>query len=209
MSHTKAVVLVVEDNLVIRMGTVEFLTDSGFETLEANNADAAIQVLEARLDIHLVFTDVEMPGSMDGIKLSHYIRNRWPPVYLIVASGKPMLRECHLPIGARFFPKPYSYSVIVETMTGMMASLGFGQKTFSWARSANRKRERAKDHCQRPRERLRRRRLHLCRRWIVSDFHCARTHLFSRRCDCRAFREARLDGGKSSAHIRDRPSCGG
>ena len=67
-----------------------------------------------------MFTDVGMPGTMDGIKLSHYIRNCWPPVKLIVTSGKMTIGESHLPMEARFFPKPYNESAIVEAMRGML-----------------------------------------------------------------------------------------
>ena len=91
-----------------------------FEPLEASDADEAIRILEARPDIHLVFTDVGMPGTMDGIKLSHYIRDRWPPVKLIVTSGKMTVDENHLPVGAKLFPKPYNESAIVEAMRGML-----------------------------------------------------------------------------------------
>jgi two-component system, response regulator PdtaR len=119
MSHRKAVVLVVEDNPLIRMCAVDLVLAAGFEALEAGDADEAIDILEARADIHLVFTDVSMPGSMDGTKLAHYVRNRWPPVKLIVASGKAVVEESHLPAGARFFPKPYDGGAIVEAMTRM------------------------------------------------------------------------------------------
>jgi two-component system, response regulator PdtaR len=91
---SKPVVLVVEDSHIIRMCAVDLVVAAGFEALEASSADEAIQVLEGRSDIHLVFTDVSMPGSMDGIKLSHYIRKRWPPVKLIVVSGKSMKATC-------------------------------------------------------------------------------------------------------------------
>ena len=121
MSHRRAVILVVEDSPVIRMGAVDFVTRAGFEALEASDADEAIRVLEGRPDIHLVFTDVGMPGPMDGIKLSHYIRLRWPPVKLILTSGKFTVGESHLPAGARFFPKPYNDSTIVEAMIGLLA----------------------------------------------------------------------------------------
>jgi two-component system, response regulator PdtaR len=100
---------------------LQFVIYAGFEPLEAENADEAIRILEARSDIHLVFTDVGMPGTMDGIKLAHYIRERWPLVKLIVASGKAILDEGHLPAGARFFPKPYSDSTIVGAMMGMLS----------------------------------------------------------------------------------------
>jgi two-component system, response regulator PdtaR len=118
----RPVILVVEDDPVIRMGALQLVVDAGFEALEADNADEAIRILEARSDIHLVFTDVGMPGTMDGIKLAHYIRHRWPLVKLIVASGKAILDESHLPEGARFFPKPYSDSTIVGALMGMLSS---------------------------------------------------------------------------------------
>jgi two-component system, response regulator PdtaR len=120
MSNRKTVVLVVEDNPLIRMGAVDLMTSAGFEPLEASDADEAIRILESRPDIHLVFTDVGMPGTMDGIKLSHCIRDRWPPVKLIVTSGKMTVDENHLPVGAKLFPKPYNESSIVEAMRGML-----------------------------------------------------------------------------------------
>ena len=78
MKNGKAVVLVVEDTALIRMSAVHLVLEAGYEALEASDADEAIRILESRSDIDLVFTDVQMPGSMDGIKLSHYIRDRWP-----------------------------------------------------------------------------------------------------------------------------------
>ena len=120
MSNRDPLVLVVEDNPLIRMGALRFLVDAGFEALEANSADEAIRILEARFDIHLVFMDVGMPGTMDGIKLAHYIRDRWPPVKLIVASGKTIPDDTILPAGAKFFPKPYCESTIVAAMIGMV-----------------------------------------------------------------------------------------
>jgi two-component system, response regulator PdtaR len=114
-------ILVVEDDPIIRIGALQLVANAGFEAIEASNADEAIRVLEARSDIHLVFTDVGMPGTMDGIKLAHYIRRRWPPVKLIVASGKAILDESHLPAGARFFAKPYSESTIVGAMIAMLS----------------------------------------------------------------------------------------
>lgn len=120
MKNGKPVVLVVEDSPLIRMSAVELVLDAGFEALEAGNADEAIRILESRDDIDLVFTDVQMPGTMDGIKLSHYIRDRWPPVKLIVASGAAILEESLLPTGSRFFPKPYDSSTISEAMVRLL-----------------------------------------------------------------------------------------
>lgn len=120
MSQPKRVVLVVEDTSLIRMLAVELLEQAGFETLEAESADEAIRILQRRPDIHLVLTDVHMPGTMDGIKLSHYIRDRWPPVLLVVASGKAIVEESQLPAGARFFAKPYDGAKLVETISHML-----------------------------------------------------------------------------------------
>jgi CheY-like chemotaxis protein len=122
MLNGKAVVLVVEDTAILRMEAVDLVQSAGYEALEANSADEAIRILESRADIDLVFTDVQMPGTMDGIKLSHYIRNRWPPVKLIVVSGMAILEESSLPEGSRFFPKPYTNHAIADAMARMLSS---------------------------------------------------------------------------------------
>jgi two-component system, response regulator PdtaR len=118
---SQSVILVVEDDPIIRMSALRFGADAGFEAIEASNVDEAILILEARSDIQLVFIDVGMPGTMDGIKLAHYVRGRWPPVKLIVASGKVIADESHLPAGARFFSKPCRDSAIVGTMIAMLS----------------------------------------------------------------------------------------
>jgi two-component system, response regulator PdtaR len=120
MKNGKPVVLVVEDSALIRISAIDLVLDAGYEALEACNADEAIRILEMRDDIDLVFTDVQMPGTMDGIKLSHYIRDRWPPVRLIVASGAAILEESLLPAGSRYFPKPYDSSTISEAMARLL-----------------------------------------------------------------------------------------
>ena len=119
MKNGKPVVLVVEDSPMIRMGAVDLVLSAGYEALEA---DEAIGILESRDDIDLVFTDVQMPGTMDGIKLSHYIRDRWPPVKLIVASGAAILEESSLPFGSRFFSKPYDDHMITDAMARLLSS---------------------------------------------------------------------------------------
>jgi len=113
---------VVEDSALIRMGAVDLVLSAGYEALEARDADEAIRVLESRDDIDLVFTDVQMPGTMDGVRLSHYIRDRWPPVRLIVASGRAILEESSLPIGSRFFAKPYDAHTIADAMAGLLSN---------------------------------------------------------------------------------------
>jgi len=123
MSLSTAVVLVVEDSPLILMCALDLVTTAGFEGVGAANADEAIAILEARADIHLVFTDVEMPGTIDGVKLAHHIRNRWPPIHLIVASGRTILEESQLPSGAKFFSKPYDNDTIVQEMHTMLAAV--------------------------------------------------------------------------------------
>lgn len=122
MNDGKAVVLVVEDSAIIRMGAIDLILSAGYLALEACDADEAIRVLESRDDIDLVFTDVQMPGTMDGVKLCHYIRERWPPVKLIVASGADILEESALPGGSRFFSKPYADRTITEAMALLLST---------------------------------------------------------------------------------------
>ncbi|MGZ2379044.1 response regulator [Rhizobium brockwellii] len=121
MKNGKAVVLVVEDSTIIRMSAVDLVLSAGYEALEACDADEAIRILESRNDIDLVFTDVQMPGTMDGIKLSHYIRDRWPPVRLIVASGAAILEERDLTMGSRAFSKPYDNHAITDAMAHLLS----------------------------------------------------------------------------------------
>ncbi|MEO5808285.1 response regulator [Devosia sp.] len=122
MSPNKPVVLVVEDHTLIRQAALDIVNLAGFEALEARNADEAIKILESRADIRLVFTDVEMPGTMDGLKLVHYIRDRWPPIKIMVASGRAIVGESQLPAGARFFSKPYDEASIIGTMKVMLTA---------------------------------------------------------------------------------------
>ncbi len=121
MSDLKTLVLVVEDSPVIRMGALDLVVEAGFQALEASDAEEAIRILERCSDIRMVFTDVGMPGTLDGVKLSHYIRDRWPPVKLILVSGKCLVDDARLPAGARFFEKPYHDGAIVEAMLRMLA----------------------------------------------------------------------------------------
>src|ERR1700730_3227845 len=86
-------VLIVEDEPLVRIGAVHIIEDAGFEVIEAASADEAIRILESRSDIRVVFTDVHMPGTMDGLKLAHAVRNRLPPTKKIVTSGRELATE--------------------------------------------------------------------------------------------------------------------
>jgi CheY-like chemotaxis protein len=100
-------ILVVEDEALVRLSARDEIEAAGFEVYEAFNADEAINLLEAHPDIRLIFTDVDMPGSMDGVKLAHYVRTRWPPVKIIVTSGYQHVTPDQLPKGSLFLSKPY------------------------------------------------------------------------------------------------------
>ena len=111
----KAVVLVVEDEALIRISALDIVEDAGFAALGASNADEAIRILEARDDIRAVFTDIRMPGSMDGWKLAGAIRGRWPPIHLIVASACARNGGV-LPANARFIAKPYTAEQVTAVL---------------------------------------------------------------------------------------------
>jgi len=112
-------VLVVEDEPLLRMMAMDMVEDAGFEPIEARNADEAIALLEARTDITIVFTDVDMPGSMDGLKLAAAIRDRWPPIEIVITSGHFRLDDTEIPARTVFFPKPYDHQEVVATFRWM------------------------------------------------------------------------------------------
>ena len=117
----RPVVLIVEDESLLRMDAVDMIVAAGFEAVEAANADQAIDILEVRRDIAVVFTDIQMPGSMDGLKLARAVRGRWPPIKIVATSGLVNVRETDLPEGGRFLPKPYSpiqVAGMLREMTG-------------------------------------------------------------------------------------------
>jgi CheY-like chemotaxis protein len=118
----RPVVLIVEDEFLLRMDAVDMIAAAGFEVVEAANADQAIDILEARRDITVVFTDIQMPGSMDGLRLAQAVRGRWPPIKIVATSGHLDVSETDLPEGGRFLPKPYSpvqvAGVLRELVTG-------------------------------------------------------------------------------------------
>jgi CheY-like chemotaxis protein len=99
--------MVVEDEVLVRLELIDLIEEEGFTVYEAGNAEDAIRLMEAHPEIHVLITDVDMPGSMDGLKLSHYARNRWPPLHIIVASGHVRINQAQLPDRGVFLDKPY------------------------------------------------------------------------------------------------------
>src|SRR3954462_105428 len=118
----RPVVLIVEDVFLLRMNAVDMIQAAGFEAVEAANADEAIGILETRRDITVVFTDIQMPGSMDGLKLARAVRGRWPPIKIVATSGLVDVAETDLPDGGRFFPKPYSPSQIAGLLRELIGA---------------------------------------------------------------------------------------
>jgi len=116
----RPVVLIVEDEFILRMDAVDMIAGAGFEVLEAGNADEAIDILESRRDITVVFTDIQMPGSMDGLKLARAVRGRWPPIKIILVSGQLQLSGSDIPPDSRFFGKPLKASEMIAEMRNMI-----------------------------------------------------------------------------------------
>jgi len=117
----RAVILVVEDDVLLRMDAAEMIAAGEFDVIEAANADEAIAILETRLDITAVFTDIQMPGSMDGLRLAAAVRDRWPPIKIIATSGQVTIGRDDLPDGGCFLPKPYSPAQILKTLRELTA----------------------------------------------------------------------------------------
>jgi len=108
-------VLVVEDEMMLRMRAVDMVEDAGFTAVEAINADDALAILESRSDIELLFTDIQMPGSMDGLKLAYAVHERWPLIKIILVSGQLKLTDNDKPVDSRFFGHPiYVKQMIAE-----------------------------------------------------------------------------------------------
>jgi two-component system, response regulator PdtaR len=113
-------VLVVEDEPLLRMMAVEVVEEAGFVALEAGNADEAVALLESRSDIALLFTDINMPGSMDGLKLADTVRFRWPLIKILLVSGQVRLQPSQLPSSSRFVEKPYRAAAMVEELRSLV-----------------------------------------------------------------------------------------
>lgn len=115
-------VLVVEDEMILRMRAVDIVEDAGFNPVEAINADQAISILESRSDISLLFTDIQMPGSIDGLTLAHAVHDRWPSIKIILVSGQVKPSESERPADSRFFGKPLGVDQMIAELQGMVGA---------------------------------------------------------------------------------------
>jgi DNA-binding NtrC family response regulator len=112
-ANPRHVVLIVEDEPFVRLTGADLLAEAGFEVLEAGNADEALRILEATPKVRVVFSDVEMPGSLDGLGLARNICRRWPSIGIVLTSGHH-IREEMIPGDGRFVPKPYDGQAVVR-----------------------------------------------------------------------------------------------
>jgi two-component sensor histidine kinase/DNA-binding response OmpR family regulator len=112
-------VLVVEDEMVLRMRAVDIVEDAGFTAVEAVSADEALSILESRSDISLLFSDIQMPGTMDGLKLAHAVHDRWPGIKIILVSGQVKLTDADKPADSRFFGKPLDVKRMISELQAM------------------------------------------------------------------------------------------
>ncbi|ACK81450.1 response regulator [Methylorubrum extorquens] len=115
-SASPAPILVVEDDDLVRMVAVDMLEGVGFEVTEADTADAAWSLLEKGCAFGALFTDIDMPGSMDGLTLAGRVAERWPRIRLVVTSGRYGLRDADMPDDGRFLLKPYRQDQLLEAI---------------------------------------------------------------------------------------------
>jgi CheY-like chemotaxis protein len=114
------VILVVEDEMLPRMRAIDMVEDAGYTSVEAVDADEALAVLESRSDIALLLTDIQMPGSMDGLKLAHAVRKRWPPIKIILVSGQLKSANIDIPADSSFLEKPLEAKKILAQMRRLL-----------------------------------------------------------------------------------------
>ena len=114
MSPRHPLVLIVEDEPLIRELAGIAITDAGFEVVEAGNAQEALEILDARNDVGVLCTDVDMPGALSGLQLASLVHERWPEIRLVVTSGRPL--PAPVPDDGRFLSKPYSLQALTQTV---------------------------------------------------------------------------------------------
>jgi two-component system, response regulator PdtaR len=107
-------ILIVENEVLVLLLAVSTFSDAGFRVIEANNADDALGLLEADSNVQLLFTDVSMPGKMNGLALAREVHDRWPHIGIMVVSGHSIPEAQDLPTGFRFLPKPYCPESVVR-----------------------------------------------------------------------------------------------
>lgn len=120
----KPIMLVVDDEPLVRMELIEIAEEGGFDTVQAGNAAQALRILESRQDIRVVFTDIRMPGDMDGLALAHVVRKRWPPTIIVICSGNAQPRQEELPENVVFLSKPCGGQKTADLMSSIKTDIG-------------------------------------------------------------------------------------
>jgi len=113
LSRLPASILIVEDEALVRFLGVGMFADAGFRVIEAADSEEALEVLAADSEVQLLFTDVNLPGTMDGLALAAQVHDRWPHIGIIVVSGKAIPQPHELPAGCRFYRKPYDADTVI------------------------------------------------------------------------------------------------
>ena len=111
-----SVILTVEDEALISEYLGEVLGETGYTVVATSNADEAIEVLKARADVRVIITDINMPGSMDGLKLAAAVRDKWPPIKIIITTGRARPSGDQMPSGSVFVAKPYNRADLVRAL---------------------------------------------------------------------------------------------
>jgi len=119
---TVLTVLVVEDDVLMRMHGIDILEDAGFHVLEATNADDALVILNEGTQVHMLFSDIEMPGSMDGIGLAQAVHERWPLIHVLLTSSHHRLHNVSVPGTGQFVRKPWTSQALVGQVQEMIAA---------------------------------------------------------------------------------------
>jgi two-component system, response regulator PdtaR len=122
LEEPKIILLLVEDEALLRMHGVDILEDAGFIVIEACNADEALIILDNHHEIRLIFSDIDMPGSMDGMELMELAHLRWPEIRLLLTSGHRRLEHAALPGQGKFLRKPWSEEALVDKVWSVLAA---------------------------------------------------------------------------------------
>jgi CheY-like chemotaxis protein len=120
-AEERSKILLVEDEALVRMSSADLLEYAGYRVVEAEDAAEAVKALRENPDIRVLFTDVRMPGEMDGLELARLVHEKWPAIKLLVASGHHQLEDDDIPDDGRFLQKPYRLNAVLRDIGEMLA----------------------------------------------------------------------------------------
>ncbi len=118
-SEPRMVILVVENEPLVRLFLTDFLDEAGFKVFEAVNGDEALTILQARPDVQVIISDIEMPGSMNGLGLARAVQERWPGIGVVVTSGRERPGPDDLSDKVAFLAKPYLPDTVIALIRQM------------------------------------------------------------------------------------------